>query len=186
MDLLGFEGIVTIRRTFTSANKTSKWHLNQKVSAHGAVMDIMRELKIDMENLCTFMPQDKVGNFALQTPQGVLQKTLQCITGSDSSKTLAQEQEQLANHEAYACDVDGEKEIKQALVEKLQKEVSGMKVEVDRMRACAEKQELLDVYKTKAIVLIATQSAREQQESLGRCGSGYTSVDRGEESSGAS
>ena len=41
-----------------------------------------------------------MGNFTQQTGQGVLQKTLQCIMTASGDKTLAQEQDDLANIEA--------------------------------------------------------------------------------------
>ena len=79
--------------------------------------DILRELKIDMDNLCSFMPQDKVGDFTRQTPKGkplslsffhsfflssfspftlylfynyvgVLHKTLQCIAYTAENNTI--------------------------------------------------------------------------------------------------
>ena len=36
-----------------------------------AVKELMAKLNIDVENLCSFMPQDRVGAFTTQTPQGI-------------------------------------------------------------------------------------------------------------------
>ena len=57
-------------------------------STKAAIKNLMNELNIDVDNLCAFMAQDKVGNFTLQTPKEVLQTTLKSIVDTQESKTL--------------------------------------------------------------------------------------------------
>ena len=46
----------------------------------------MVSMNVDVDNLCTFMAQDKVGDFTTQTNRGMLQKTLQCIEALDEDQ----------------------------------------------------------------------------------------------------
>lgn len=107
--------------------------------------EIIKELNIDMDNLCTFMPQDKVGNFSQLTPKGVLEKTLQCILYGQGSKTLADEQMELLNLENDKDSEAREVEAKEKAVQTLTTQVNSMREEVDRMKARNDKQLLLEV-----------------------------------------
>ena len=60
VDLLRSDTIVCVRRTINSDNKGSKWSIDGKKAAEKDVKLIMVELAIDVDNLCSFMPQDKV------------------------------------------------------------------------------------------------------------------------------
>lgn len=153
VDLMHHDGLVTIRRTISSENKQSKWFLNRQPSTQAAVHAIMVELKIDMDNLCTFMPQDKVGNFTQQTAEGVLKKTLQCIMTQAGDKTLAEEQDALAaiEHDKDASQRSVEAKEKEAAA--LTNQVNGMKTEVERMRTRADKEDLRDMYLAKKVIL---------------------------------
>jgi hypothetical protein len=50
----------------------------------------MKGMNIDVDNICSFMPQDKVGSFTQLSPQGVLQKTLQSIEVEGTACALHQ------------------------------------------------------------------------------------------------
>ena len=60
VDLLRSDTIVCVRRTINSDNKGSKWSIDGRKAAEKDVKLIMVELAIDVDNLCSFMPQDKV------------------------------------------------------------------------------------------------------------------------------
>lgn len=53
-----------------------KWWLNGKESTHKAVQELTRKLRIQIDNLCQFLPQDKVAEFAGLTPTRLLEETL--------------------------------------------------------------------------------------------------------------
>jgi DNA repair exonuclease SbcCD ATPase subunit len=79
VDILTHESIRTVRRVIQSDSRTSKWYMNGRTSSQAEVKHLMRGMNIDVDNICSFMPQDKVGSFTQLSPQGVLQKTLQSI-----------------------------------------------------------------------------------------------------------
>ena len=110
--------VTTIRRDLKVTDNTSKWYLNGKMSTAAAVKSLMSELNIDVDNLCSFMAQDKVGNFTLQTPKQILQTTLQSIQDPRESKTLFDIQTGLANQEAHKLE---QKRLLEAKVEEMNK-----------------------------------------------------------------
>lgn len=71
VDLLDNDVIHTVRRSINSTTRSSKWSINGRSATQTAVKDLMSKLNIDVENLCSFMPQDRVGAFTTQTPQGI-------------------------------------------------------------------------------------------------------------------
>lgn len=66
VDLLRQNIIVTVRRTINSDNKGSKWHVDGRKVTEKDVKEIMIELAINVDNLCSFMPQDKVRAFIIR------------------------------------------------------------------------------------------------------------------------
>jgi chromosome segregation ATPase len=77
--LLKNDTVVTIRRTLNAETKGSKWQLNNKTTTLKEVKEVMNSLNIDVDNLCTFMPQDRVSAFTQMNSKKLLQNTLECI-----------------------------------------------------------------------------------------------------------
>jgi hypothetical protein len=148
---------VTVRRQIDAETKSSKWFVNGTASTEKAVKDIMRELKIDVDNLCSFMPQDRVGEFSRNTPKETLQKTLQSIPDpNDSGQTLAFEQQQLADIEKSKSTQEKEAAAKRSAYDTMSQQMANMKAEVERMQArrvAIEQHGLCEVkYKVRACV----------------------------------
>ncbi|KAF9879365.1 hypothetical protein CkaCkLH20_02908 [Colletotrichum karsti] len=53
-----------------------KWWMNGKDTTHKNIQQLMKELKIQVDNLCQFLPQDRVVEFASATPVDLLHETL--------------------------------------------------------------------------------------------------------------
>ncbi|AEO54895.1 hypothetical protein MYCTH_39317 [Thermothelomyces thermophilus ATCC 42464] len=64
---------LTIRRE----DNSRKFTINGQRVSHKEVQKLMRSLRIQIDNLCQFLPQDKVAEFAALTPVELLEKTLQ-------------------------------------------------------------------------------------------------------------
>ena len=73
------DAVVTIRRTLNQENKRSDWKMNSRNSKLGDVKETLNHLHIDVDNLCTFMPQDRVSAFTQMNSKKLLQSTLECI-----------------------------------------------------------------------------------------------------------
>ncbi|KAJ8128889.1 hypothetical protein O1611_g4743 [Lasiodiplodia mahajangana] len=65
-----------IRVQINREDNGRKWWLNGKESTHKAVQELTRKLRIQIDNLCQFLPQDKVAEFAGLTPTRLLEETL--------------------------------------------------------------------------------------------------------------
>jgi structural maintenance of chromosomes protein 5 len=142
VDILKKNEIVTIRRVINSVNKSSFWYLNGVKKKESDIKNLMNTLSIDMNNLCSFMAQDRVSKFTRLTPKEVLQETLKCITysDSDSGKTLYEVQQELANFEENKLKSQEVKTAKQAVILQLEIQMAQLKGDVDRM---SQRQELL-------------------------------------------
>lgn len=70
---------IVITRTMNSLDSSSKWHLNGKSVTMAKVQETVAELRIQVDNLCQFLPQDKVVMFARLTPIQLLMETEKAI-----------------------------------------------------------------------------------------------------------
>lgn len=127
----------------------------------------MTSMAIDVDNLCSFMPQDKVGQFTQQTPKGILQKTLQAIVSEDRIKTYHDIQKDLSNVEKVKSDKDRELKAKVAAKDAKQNEVAGMKVEVERIEQREEAEEKLKLYETRKIIKDFEEGETTKREKQG-------------------
>jgi chromosome segregation ATPase len=73
---------LVIKRVINSDNK-SQYSLNGKNATEMVVKKRLEKAKIQVANLCTFLPQDKVGNFSKFTPQELLAETQKTIDQED-------------------------------------------------------------------------------------------------------
>ncbi|CDS10359.1 hypothetical protein LRAMOSA03035 [Lichtheimia ramosa] len=64
-----------IQRTIQKSNNQSSWRLDGRPSPQNRVMAVISELNVQVDNLCQFLPQDKVAEFAQLTPTALLTKT---------------------------------------------------------------------------------------------------------------
>ena len=150
IDLFRGETVVTVRRTINSETKSSQWQVNQSSATFAAVKAIMTELAIDVDNLCSFMPQDRVGEFSRNTAKDTLQKTLQSIVNPDNvEQTLAEEQAELADLEKSKAEQEKDLTAKKTAFETMQQQINGMKAEVDRMESRRNAQEKLHLCEVK-------------------------------------
>ncbi|KAI8088924.1 uncharacterized protein BX664DRAFT_123673 [Halteromyces radiatus] len=74
---------VVIQRHINKANNATNWKLNGRSSTYSAVMEIIAKLNIQVDNLCQFLPQDKVAEFAQLTPPLLLTRTQIAVGGKD-------------------------------------------------------------------------------------------------------
>ncbi|KAI0030174.1 P-loop containing nucleoside triphosphate hydrolase protein [Vararia minispora EC-137] len=66
---------VVIRRKLTAKSKTSQFAMDGRQATGREVQQKMSELNIQVDSLCSFLPQDRVSEFAQMTPQQLLRET---------------------------------------------------------------------------------------------------------------
>lgn len=81
---------MVIRRNIFRDN-TSTWMLNGRDTTLKKIGALMESAKIQIDNLCQFLPQDKVGEFSRMNPMQLLKATETAIMDGD----LAAKHEQL-------------------------------------------------------------------------------------------
>jgi len=157
--------------------------MNGKASSQSEVKKfVVGKLSIDVDNLCSFMPQDKVGNFTRFSPKEVLENTLKSIAVNDEGRTLRDEQLELANVEATKMDHRRDLNLQKGELEAQKLELRGLEAEKERMRQRNEDKELLHVYSVLKVYLEAAdlsvviedkqrtldQAAQQLQDEVGR------------------
>ncbi|KAI9302125.1 P-loop containing nucleoside triphosphate hydrolase protein [Cunninghamella echinulata] len=80
-----------IYRHINRTNNTSNWKLDGRATSQREVMNIISKLNIQVDNLCQFLPQDKVAEFAQLTPCQLLVRTQVAV----GDKSLSSQHEKL-------------------------------------------------------------------------------------------
>ena len=72
-----------IKRVITREDNRSQWYINNKVSNLKEVSSLVKQLNIDVDNLCQFLPQDMVAEFAKMSPPQLLESTERAVGGQE-------------------------------------------------------------------------------------------------------
>ncbi|KHN98811.1 structural maintenance of chromosomes 5 smc5 [Metarhizium album ARSEF 1941] len=143
---------VQIRREQNS----QKWWLNGKETSHKKIQELMRSLKIQVDNLCQFLPQDRVVEFAACTPVDLLHETLRAAAPEEmllwqgQLQEMHREKKELAN--AVHVDADA--------LKTMENRQQGLQADVDRIREREEIQEKVRDLQA-ALVLARYTEARD-------------------------
>ena len=71
-----------IKRFINSSDKNSKYEINDQQSSLKEIKDLVTSYGIQIQNLCSFLPQDKVSEFAQMSPSLLLVETQKVAEGS--------------------------------------------------------------------------------------------------------
>ncbi|GAA5809321.1 hypothetical protein MFLAVUS_002728 [Mucor flavus] len=74
---------VIIQRIFKKEGATSAWRKNGRSTSLKEVLTTVRDLNIQVDNLCQFLPQDRVSEFAELSPSQLLERTQAAAGESD-------------------------------------------------------------------------------------------------------
>ncbi|KAF7723238.1 Structural maintenance of chromosomes protein 5 [Apophysomyces ossiformis] len=66
---------VIIQRNIQKTNNSTSWKLNGRSTTQKEVLSVIARLNIQVDNLCQFLPQDKVAEFAQLSPAQLLERT---------------------------------------------------------------------------------------------------------------
>ncbi|KAL2846220.1 P-loop containing nucleoside triphosphate hydrolase protein [Aspergillus pseudodeflectus] len=152
-----------VTRTIKRDGNKSTFTLNGKPANRNQVLRLAQSFAIQVDNLCQFLPQDKVSEFAALTPIELLSSTQRAAAGAEmvewheNLKTLRSEQKRLQ------ADNQGDKDLLQNLEER--QEMQRADVERMRQRALIKKRiELLE--ECRPIVLYKTMHRQFDQLKL--------------------
>lgn len=161
---------VQIRRDQNS----QKWWLNGKETTHKNIQELMKSLKIQVDNLCQFLPQDRVVEFAASTPVELLRETLRAAAPEEmllwqaKLRELYREKKDLTENSRNDAET----------LENLETRQQGLQADVDRFREREEIQKRLNdleivrvlakYQETRDRYTLARDKKRKAQESLRR------------------
>ena len=153
MDRSNFVIKVQIRRETNS----QKWWLNGKESSQKAIQNLMRQLKIQVDNLCQFLPQDRVVEFAQCTPVDLLHETLRAAAPEEMLQWQSQLQELHKDKKEVGAAVHSDTDA----LRNLENRQQGLQADVDRIREREEIQSKVELLR-KAHLMCRYQDARQQ------------------------
>jgi chromosome segregation ATPase len=119
-----------IKRIIKRDGNSSKWFLNGQTATHKDIKELMHSLGIQVDNLCQFLPQDKVADFAALSPVELLAQTQKAVGTEDMSKWHEELKKLGAEKRTFTNDKD---HIAKTLSE-LQNRQNHQKAEVDRLQ----------------------------------------------------
>ncbi|KAL7920841.1 hypothetical protein ACQKWADRAFT_151783 [Trichoderma austrokoningii] len=126
-----------IRLQIRREQNMQKWWLNGKETTLKKIQSLMHTLKIQVDNLCQFLPQDRVVEFAACTPVELLHETLRAAAPEEMQQWHRQLQELHKDKKEIAEAVHADTET----LKNLQTRQQGLQADVDRIREREEIQE---------------------------------------------
>lgn len=145
---------VTIRRVLSAQNNRSVWYVNGTQTKLEIVKNLVHSMSIDVDNLCSFMPQDRVGAFSQYNGKEILQNTLKSIRNVSEKSNLFQDQTDLSKLENDKENFRRDRDALQKKHDDLRRELDSLQGELDRIN---QKQVALDRKKLLRIKLLFVQ-----------------------------
>lgn len=146
-----------VRHTIKREGNKSAWQLNGRTATHKEILSFVKGLHIQIDNLCQFLPQDRVADFAKMTPIEKLEETQKAaahprlIAWHNELKSLGTEWKK------YASDQEQSK----THLEQLQKRQDAQRADVERM---TERENLLEKVSVLEACRPALQYASAKKE----------------------
>jgi len=160
----GAPSVLSVRRYINSKTRGSTYLLNFEKKSEKEVKAKMKELNVDVDNLCCFMAQDKVGSFTRLNAKGILEQTLQNILSEeDSERTLYDVQQDLNDIEKSKQNKGREVNSKREQLQTCEMMINGMQGEVDAMRRQDQYRVQLEKYQLHRVI-IETQELKKDVE----------------------
>lgn len=132
---------IIIQRKFTE--KSSTWSINDRISDEKTVKSIVKKFNIQLDNLCHFLPQERVAEFATLSPEKLLLETERTL-GNGSL---------LTDHESLMA-MDSERELLVTEIDrinsrllKLKEESTALEEEVKKFKDYEDKTKDIEYHK---------------------------------------
>ncbi|KAJ3254867.1 Structural maintenance of chromosomes protein 5 [Boothiomyces macroporosus] len=153
-----------IKRKFSRGSNGSKWFLNDQTSTELEIKNIVSKFNIQVDNLCQFLPQDKVAGFAQMNPQKLL-----CETERAAGKDLLENHQLLTEKQAELKKMQSKLSVVESDLKTLQDKNSRLENDVKLIQERDKIQSDIKKYTAKHCVAKyhqATQNYLEGKEKL--------------------
>ena len=153
-----FRRVLDARKGSDSARSrgrgSSTCYINgEKVSVQAVRELVQNTYKISIENMCTFLPQDKVGDFSGLNDQDRLIETEKTFSGGGQNQYYYNVHQELIQAEEDVRNSKGNVDTVKDQLEKLKHEKENLQREKDRMDERKKAEEQLDLYRKKKLWL---------------------------------
>ncbi|KAJ2166674.1 Structural maintenance of chromosomes protein 5, partial [Coemansia sp. RSA 2522] len=122
---------VKVRREIVREGNKSIWKINGRSASFAEVQKTTKNLCVQVDNLCQFLPQDRVVEFSKMSPQELLKETQKAVGRED----LLQLQVELAEHRLKERQTMGELHRLAQDVDSLRKQNEVLERDVERWQA---------------------------------------------------
>ncbi len=130
MDEKRFQTNIVIQCTIRREGNKTTFSVNDKPQGKKAVVELCKSLSIQIDNLCQFLPQDKVVEFAAMTPVELLRSTQRAV----ASQEMIETHEQLKEYRRKQKDVQASCAVDQDTLSNLETRHRMQEADVERMR----------------------------------------------------
>ncbi|XP_074934457.1 structural maintenance of chromosomes protein 5 isoform X3 [Phalacrocorax aristotelis] len=150
---------IIITREIHVVNNTSSWFIDRKPTTLKTVEEQIAALNIQVDNLCQFLPQDKVGEFAKLSKVELLEATEKSIGPPE----MYQFHCELKNFREKEKELENLCREKAKSLEKMRQRVERYKQDVDRFHECKQHLDLIAMLERKR-PWVEYESVRQQHE----------------------
>jgi hypothetical protein len=126
-----------------------KFTINGQKVSHREIQKLMRSFRIQIDNLCQFLPQDKVAEFAALTPIELLEKTLHAAAPEEMISWRAQ----LKDHFKLQKDTEHNGEKIREELRKMEARQQVLQADVEKLRERKAIQESIEDYNKLRVVV---------------------------------
>lgn len=137
----GSNSVVSIKRSFTE--KESEYRINGQVQSETKVRQLVRSLNVQLDNLCHFLPQERVAEFATLSADKLLRETERTMKNGE----LLQMHESLISIDTQARELSKEIDEDKEKLLKLKEEEEALQEEAKKYSDFQEKTKELEVHK---------------------------------------
>ena len=148
-----------IRVLIPKGGDSQKWWLNGKETSQKNIQNLMRQLKIQVDNICQFLPQERVVEFASCTPINLLHETLRAAAPEE----MLEWQSQLQGLHKDKKELGAGAQADADTLRNLENRQQGLQADVDRIREREEIQTNIENLKG-AHLMCRYQEAREKNK----------------------
>ncbi|CAG8961026.1 hypothetical protein HYFRA_00002566 [Hymenoscyphus fraxineus] len=133
--------IVRLKINRDGSPQDREWWLDNKKTSHTAVKELTKDFNIQVDNLCQFLPQEKVAEFAGSTPVNLLKETQRAA----APKEMLEQHEELKKLRKAQKDLEGQVERDRETVQRLEQRQASLRAEVQKLEELEEVQEKIRV-----------------------------------------
>lgn len=117
---------IVIKRVFRSTIKTSTFFLNNKIVKHKEISEVLKKLKIDVNNICNYLPQERVSEFAKATPEELLHNLIEMISETPGFQHLVTLEKEIGQQDQNRRSLDQKQNLTKAAASNLETDVHKM------------------------------------------------------------